>query len=161
MALKDNTFAQEMLEALDALELAQKTHEWTMGREAKLEYLKTKLGEKLRIIVRLERQIAELEEANEAAKAYQRDPVWERLDALAKQLVETSEKVESGIDVERALAECVVHPINTDTCGVCGEHFAECEEHRASHGDPPFTAENTFPACPGARGRALLAKRGG
>jgi hypothetical protein len=58
-----------------------------------------------------------------------------------------------------ALADCATNETNPDTCGVCGLHFAECEdEHRAvgdehdSH-DVPTGRE---PACPGARARVVL-----
>lgn len=61
----------------------------------------------------------------------------------------------------KALQDCARHSINFDTCGVCGQHFDDCESDRAvADEDQPFTDENTFPACPGARARALLARTG-
>jgi hypothetical protein len=64
---------------------------------------------------------------------------------------------------ERRIAEliaeakdCGTHPINFDTCGVCGKHFAECEVERLV--DDEVCGCDDGPACPGARVRVVLRK---
>jgi hypothetical protein len=58
---------------------------------------------------------------------------------------------------EEALRDCGTNDTNPDTCGVCGKHFAQCEEERWVDGDEdePYLAK-TRPACAGARARAAL-----
>ena len=45
------------------------------------------------------------------------------------------------------------HPINFDTCGVCGKHYWECDEDLVHLGDMDGPTE---PACPGGKARLLL-----
>jgi hypothetical protein len=59
--------------------------------------------------------------------------------------------------IVRAARECAISFIG-DTCGVCGLHFHECEVERCSHDDLPFTEDNSFFECAGARVRAALAR---
>jgi hypothetical protein len=62
----------------------------------------------------------------------------------------------------RAVAEeCAVDQQSPDLCGVCGEHFADCEEDQCAV--PANESENDLdiptgrePACAGAKMRALL-----
>lgn len=61
------------------------------------------------------------------------------------------------VQVAEAAREAAVHGVCTDTCGVCGYHFADCEKDVASYADgPPFKQEDLFFACPGARIRSAL-----
>jgi hypothetical protein len=59
--------------------------------------------------------------------------------------------------IVRAARECAIG-VASDTCGVCGLHFHECEEEKSSHDDPPFNADNQFFSCAGARVRQALAR---
>jgi len=86
------------------------------------------------------KRIAELRETNRALD--------EHAHADGKRIAELEAVVE-------AARPCGTHPVNDDTCGVCGLHFAECEAERASDDDSPDAT--TFPACPGARVRLALA----
>lgn len=54
-----------------------------------------------------------------------------------------------AMKVVAAARHCSTHPVNADTCGVCGQHFADCEE---------FVVEviPAVPACPGAQVRKAL-----
>ena len=49
-----------------------------------------------------------------------------------------------------ALKDCAVSEDNPDTCGVCGEHFDDCEADRRTVGDVEE------PDCAGARARLVL-----
>ena len=76
-------------------------------------------------------------------------------------LMETSRRsAEARVaELETAAQDAGTHPICTDTCGVCGKHFEECEVEMSSHDDPPWTSSTrVWPSCPGARIRAALAK---
>lgn len=61
--------------------------------------------------------------------------------------------------VVQAARDCGTHPVNDDTCGVCGLHFHECESEMRCVGDE--TDGRDIPigrefACPGARVRLAL-----
>ena len=57
-----------------------------------------------------------------------------------------------------ALRDCGTSSDNPDTCAVCKLHFDECEMDVHTYDEaPPYL---TFPACPGARARTLLASLG-
>ena len=77
----------------------------------------------------------------------------------------TRDQVNALLDVAEEAQHAGVNEQNPDTCGVCGKHFAECEEERSTHDEPPYTAAPVdWPSCPGARIReslAAFAKTGG
>ncbi len=56
--------------------------------------------------------------------------------------------------LEAALRDCAVNEDNPDTCGVCGQHFTECDADQRVRG------EATEAACAGARARETLRPRG-
>ena len=53
-----------------------------------------------------------------------------------------------------ALAACAIDEDNPDTCGVCGQHFKECDS------DQRVGGEVTEAACAGARARETLRPMG-
>ena len=63
------------------------------------------------------------------------------------------------IELESVLEQCATHPVNSDTCGVCGEHFEDCEKDIVCIGDDAdehdIPTGRTF-GCPGARARRVL-----
>jgi len=63
-----------------------------------------------------------------------------------------------------ALRDCATHPVNADTCGVCGRHFPECEVDQQFMEAPSMVKDPTLirqPACAGARAREALRALGG
>jgi hypothetical protein len=60
------------------------------------------------------------------------------------------------VELIEAAKEAAVHRINSDTCGVCGLHFHECEEDVCSD-DFPITPETkVYFSCAGARLRKVF-----
>jgi hypothetical protein len=53
-----------------------------------------------------------------------------------------------------AARDAARHPVHSDTCGVCGKHFEECEE-----GFEIGTGPKPKPGCAGAQLRAALEGR--
>ncbi len=70
----------------------------------------------------------------------QRDDARDRVRSLVAELVHLRE----------AARDCAVSSDNSDTCGVCGKHFSECEAERMERDD-----QGVF-ACSGARLRAAM-----
>jgi len=57
--------------------------------------------------------------------------------------------------LQAALRDCAIDEDNPDTCGVCGQHFTECDADQRVRG------EATEAACAGARARETLRPRTG
>ena len=83
---------------------------------------------------------------------------------LAPGLAERDARIRK-LEMERdrlivALRDCAAHEVNADTCGVCGEHFTDCEAAQQctdDEVDEHDISTGREPACPGARARVLLA----